>query len=120
MMRASLLLNLDLEGVHCEWFQAVHRELCARAAIHTSYQGSQGQSIKKMKVARSEFEILPVGEEGHHGRLPEVHRVVVLHRLLAHCDQVTQDVPGGKIFDQVIKYFYSEKFHSFFAIKFQA
>ena len=57
MERASLLLNLDLEGVHCEWFQAVHRELCARAAINRSHQGSQGQSIKKMKVARPKFEI---------------------------------------------------------------
>ena len=57
MERASLLLNLDLEGVHCERLEAVHRELCARAAIHTSYQGSQGQSIKKMKVARPKFEI---------------------------------------------------------------
>ena len=55
MMRASLLLNLDLEGVHCERLEAVHCELCARAAIYTSYQGSQGQSTKKMKVA--EFEI---------------------------------------------------------------
>ena len=67
MMRVSLLLNLDLEGVHCEWFQAVHCELCARAAIHISYQGSQDKKMKitresrsihkKMKVTLPEFEI---------------------------------------------------------------
>ena len=54
MERASLLLNLDLEGVHCERLEAVHRELCAGAAINRSHQGSQD---KKMKITMIEVDI---------------------------------------------------------------
>ena len=54
------------------------------------------KSVINDNLSSSPYLISPVGKDWHHGGFLEADRVVVLHRLLAHCDQVTQDVPGAK------------------------